>query len=327
MDFRLKYRSAFKILSARLLNKKSLLAVTWYLTYQCNYTCQYCGIPDLYSGDELNTAEVLRVIDQLKAMGIIIISFGGGEPLLRDDIGKIINYCRSININVNIISNGALVPERVEALKNLNVLRLSFDGPEFIHDQLRGAGAYQKVMQALSIAKKRKIKVAFNVTLNKLNLPYIEFIINKSKELRIPVRFSPLKYIHSGNKNIEGLMPSPRLYKQKIDFLIQEAIKNRYVANSLPALRYLRFYPEGRRLGDCAAGKVFCHIKPNGDIHPCEARKFEGRLNCLKDGVKKAFSVLPLYSCSQCWCAGTLELNMVYLFKTLSLIKVITNDI
>lgn len=297
--------------------------MSWYLTYRCNYNCKYCGIPAFDSGGELKTSEVLSIIDDLKGMGTAIISFCGGEPLLRSDLGQIINYCRRKNVQTQVISNGALVPERIESLKNIYMLKLSFDGPEFIQDELRGPGAYKRTLQAASIAKKHKIKVAFNTTLNRLNLPYIEFIINKSKELKIPVRFSPLKYIHSGKKDIKWLTPPTGLYREKIAYIIREAKRNKYVLNSLPALSYLRFYPEGKKLNSCIGGRIFCHIKPNGDMHPCEGLRVAGTANCVNAGVKKAFSALPLHSCPYCWCTGTLELNMVYLFKIPSLIKVI----
>ncbi len=296
--------------------------VSWYLTYKCNYNCIYCDIPRLYSGEELDTVQIFRIIDELNTMGVGIISFCGGEPLLRDDLAEIINYCGFKDIDVQIISNGSLVPEKIEWLRNLHMLKLSFDGPDFIHDKLRGVGSYKAVMEAVTAAKKYKTKAVFNTTLSRLNLPYIEFIINKSRELEVPVIFSPLKYNHAGNKDIEELMPRPGFYKEKIKYLIGEAKRNKHIINSLAVLRYLELYPEGRQFKSCIAGRIFCHISPNGDMHPCVLTAIKNPPNCIKDGVEKSFRLLPLCGCSHCWCVGALEVNMVYSFSPSALFKV-----
>lgn len=312
---------------ARFLNRRFPLAISWYLTYQCNYNCKYCAIPSRYTGDEIKTSDIFSIIDRLSKIGTMIISFCGGEPLLRDDIGEIINYCRSRDIKVSLISNGELVPKKIKFLKNVNALRLSFDGPFFIHDKLRGRGAYEKVIKAVSIAKENKIKVIFNTTLTRINLPHIEFILAKSRELGVPIKFSPLKYIHSGDKDIDELILPTPIYKEKIKYLLHEARRNKLIMNSLSSLQYIYCYPEGKEFRKCIGGRIFCHIKPNGDMHPCEVIIPKDAPNCLRDGVRRGFNALPLNSCSQCWCTGTLELNMIYSFKISALIKVIRENI
>ena len=83
------------LLKARLLRRRFPFAVAWHLTYRCNYNCKYCGIPSrACPREELTTGEVLSTIDGLKKLGTKRIHFCGGECLLREDLGKIIDYCK-----------------------------------------------------------------------------------------------------------------------------------------------------------------------------------------------------------------------------------------
>ena len=67
--------------------------VAWNLTRRCNLECAHCYIsagPHESAASELDTAEALRILDELLAVNprpLIILS--GGEPLLRADLTQI----------------------------------------------------------------------------------------------------------------------------------------------------------------------------------------------------------------------------------------------
>lgn len=315
------------LLKARLLNKRLPFAVAWHLTYRCNYNCRYCDIPSKANPqEELTTEEILTTIDGLKSLGAKRIHFCGGECLLREDLGEIIDYCRKKSIQTGLISNGALVPTNINKLKNLYILKLSFDGPCNVQDGLRGRGAYTKVMEAVEAAKEMGINLIFNTTLSKMNLAEVGFILEKAKELDVPVKFSPMNYVHSGAKEVEELLPSTELMKKFRDF-IQSSGRARYVLNSAPALDYIADYPQGRLINPCVAGRFFCHIKPNGNVYPCERVINEDAPNCKRSGIEKAFYSLPLPSCDECWCTSTLELNLIYSLNGASLLKALEGNL
>src|SRR5215471_220682 len=65
--------------------------VIWNLIRRCNLTCKHCYS---ISGDvdfpgELSSAEVFRVMDDLKTFRVPVLILSGGEPLLRRDIFEI----------------------------------------------------------------------------------------------------------------------------------------------------------------------------------------------------------------------------------------------
>ena len=100
--------SAEEIQSARKENK--LLSLDIELTTLCNLSCIYC-----YAGsgkeskDELESAEVLNVIDQARELGLRTLTLTGGEPLLDQNYFTIARYASESGIAIMLFTNGTLV--------------------------------------------------------------------------------------------------------------------------------------------------------------------------------------------------------------------------
>ena len=121
------------------------------VTDRCNGSCEYCAVSCRGKAD-LPAADLCRVIDDFSALGGSRIALWGGEPLVREDIGDIIRHCRSRSLLTSMDTNGYLVPERMDVLRDLDVLVVSFDGYEKAHDAQRGKGSYRKVIRAFEAA-------------------------------------------------------------------------------------------------------------------------------------------------------------------------------
>lgn len=267
---------------------------------------------------ELTTKEVFSVIDELAEMGTQTIIFSGGEPLLRDDIGQIINYSREKGIFTGLTSNGDLVGTKIKDIRNLDMLKLSFDGPKQIHNLVRGEGSYHEVMNAVCVAKENKMNIKFNTTLTRYNIDYIDFVLEKAEELNIKVKFQPASHVHSVGRDISFLSPDEKKYKQAIQRLIYLKKTNPYIINSSLALKYLYHWPYHMNMKlKCYAGRLICCITADGDLYPCSAMRDEIKPpNCLDATFKQAFYNLPLApSCRGCWCSSTLELNCLLTFS------------
>jgi len=79
--------------------------------------------------------------------------FTGGEPLLRNDIVDLIKASKNSGAEVDVVTNGLLLSEeRIKDLlaSGLTEMTISLDGPESIHDLVRGRkGAFQKVTASM----------------------------------------------------------------------------------------------------------------------------------------------------------------------------------
>ena len=287
------------------------------ITRRCNQKCLYCQVWDT-EHHELKTKEALSIIKQLSELGMHRFCLTGGEPLLREDIGRIINFAYNKNMKVEVSSNGSLVKNRISDLKGVQVLCISLDGPEHIHDSVRGRGSFKKVIEAADIARKKNIAVSFRSVISKMNFRYVDAILNIAKDLKMNFIFQPVTPIILGTHRINPLAASLDEYRQAFAKLIAKKEKgNKFILNSLAGLKYfyghLHGWPKPKKMF-CISGRVLFHIDPDGMLYPCingsacDTRGLRGR-DCLKLGVKEAIRSLRVPDCAGCWNAASFELN------------------
>ena len=126
----------------------------YYLTYRCNATCGFCDIwerPSPYV-----TLENFRQnVRDLKALGVKVIDFTGGEPLLHRQLDELLREAKSQGMITTVTTNGLLYPKYAERLHGLiDMLHFSLDSPiREEHDKSRGVKCFDKVMQSIEIAR------------------------------------------------------------------------------------------------------------------------------------------------------------------------------
>lgn len=321
MKFHQKLLIAASIAKRMLLEEKAPFLVSWSLTNRCNYKCKYCNIWNTES-EELNTEQVLFIIDELSKCGTKAIAFSGGEPLLREDIAGIIEYCSKKNIYTKLTTNGSLVQNKIDDIKNISQVKMSFDGPREIHDLHRQVDSYEQVIKAVKILKEHNIKVGLNCVISKLNVEHLDFVLKKTEQLKVKVTFQPLEY-RSSKDFIFHNMPSEIRYKQAFGMLISEKKRgNKYIANSLPALKYLYNRPFYKKM-KCWAGIFHCRITSNGNLLSCDRlQSYNNSFDCLKQDIKSGFKTLPKAQCIDgCWRNSTIELNYLLSLNPLSILN------
>jgi len=202
MKFNYFFQVAKALIKARLFKIKAPLAVSWTLTFRCNQRCLYCGIWKC-GCYEMTTSEVLSRMAEFIKLGTKWVSFTGGEPLLRDDLGEFIKFGKEKGAYVSLSSNGALIPEKIEQLRCVDRVKLSLDGPRSVHDYIRGQGSFDKVMQAIAVCGEKRIPVILLCVLSKYNLNSVDYLLNLVCRLRLKVLFQPVtrNFLCSKTKN------------------------------------------------------------------------------------------------------------------------------
>lgn len=96
---------------------------------RCNLSCAYCNEYDNFS-KPVPTAEMIRRVDRLAALGTNIITISGGEPLLHPELEEIVRRIRHHRMIAGLITNGYLLTaERIGRLNQagLDHLQISID--------------------------------------------------------------------------------------------------------------------------------------------------------------------------------------------------------
>ena len=296
---------------ARVFKKKTPLIVSWAISARCNKSCQYCDIRDIKI-KELETEQVLSTIAELSRLGTKIIHFTGGEPLLREDIGIILDYCSKKGLSTSINSNGSLFEQRIGELKNLNLVGLSLDGPEEIHDSIRGKGSYREVIAALALAKNKGINARIHTVLSKSNLQSVDFLLKKAEEFDAPILFQPSTALRMGGNQQNPLSPNEKEYKQVIEYLMAKKNKTEYIGHSISGLKFLYRWPQLKRIR-CWASLISARIESDGSVDVCFRNRFKSRRADASDfNFQKGFYSLPFLYCDQCCCASSVELNCLF---------------
>jgi heme d1 biosynthesis radical SAM protein NirJ len=182
--------------------------VIWNLVRRCNLTCKHCYS---ISGDvdfpgELSTAEVFRVMDDLKAFGVPVLILSGGEPLLRPDIFEISARAKSMRFYVGLSSNGTLVDagtaDRIREI-GYDYVGISLDGIGATHDRFRRKeGAYRDALGGLRLLRDRGIKVGVRFTMTEDNAAELPLLLDLVEHEGFPKFYlSHLVYAGRGNKN------------------------------------------------------------------------------------------------------------------------------
>lgn len=126
----------------------------YYLTYRCNATCSFCDIWEKPS-DYISIDQVKTNLKDLKKLGVRVIDFTGGEPLLHPNLTAILREAKALKFITTVTTNCLLYPKKAEELAGLvDMLHFSLDSsiPEQ-HNQMRGVPCFDHVMKSIEIAK------------------------------------------------------------------------------------------------------------------------------------------------------------------------------
>jgi len=182
--------------------------VIWNLVRRCNLTCKHCYSisADKDFPGELSTAEVFRVMDDLKAARVPVLILSGGEPLLRPDIFDIGQRAKEMGFYVGLSSNGTLVnAENVKAIAatGFDYVGISLDGIAATHDRFRRKeGAFDAALNGVRLCREAGAKVGIRFTIAQENAHDFPALLDLMEMESIDKFYlSHLNYAGRGNKN------------------------------------------------------------------------------------------------------------------------------
>lgn len=150
------------------------LYAVWELTLRCDQPCRHCGArAGRARPGELSPEDALRVAERLADLGLGEVTLIGGEAYLRPDAPALISRLTARGVAVTMLTGGrAFDLSRAREFRDagLKAVAVSVDGPEEVHDLLRGrAGSWAAAMRALDAARAVGLPTAVNMQINRLN--------------------------------------------------------------------------------------------------------------------------------------------------------------
>lgn len=271
------------------------------LTYRCNLRCKFCGFWEEgvnNRGQELSLQDWVKVVDELLKLRIRRIVIVGSEPLIRSDVFDIIRYIKEKGLECILITNGTLLDKsKAEALAQvkIDVVSVSIDGPEDIHDKVRGNGGFKKairgirnLIEARSIANNHLPLVKIHTTICSLNVKYIDALSAIAEQLSLDgfsfqyvvetdksvidateldgIKIASTQFLPNGKSLLLGL-EGIQILRNGINKINQgRNILSLRVLNSLPDFKLRKGQFPIRK---CYMVNTDVLIDPYGNIYPC----------------------------------------------------------
>jgi len=291
----------YRIARNRILGIQEPISIVLVVNNKCNWNCSYCfGDYGTRTDKDFTTEELKKIIDELYDLGCRYMVVHGGETLLRKDIGIIIDYLKEKGIYIGFVTNGSLLPQRMNDIRNVDSLCISLDGREEGNDKNRGPGTYKTALDAIKLAKKEGFRLRVHATLTRNTKEDIGYLAELAKKIGFLLEFSilykPLKRqlnMVMDDDEIRNALKEIKEYKKK-GYPIFTSSENLDCALKWP-FSYSKGHatrqelPSDFRYIPCAYSKQKFIVDADGYVYPCFPLNEEFHaLNLKEVGVKRA---------------------------------------
>jgi organic radical activating enzyme len=105
----------------------------------CNLSCPYCSVTERDIHNRIEVDVIMDYVYQLKARGLkAVILTGGGEPTAYKEINELVQWLKSEDLSVALITNGTLTKRlKPETLKCFSWIRVSINAFEGWEDKIQ----------------------------------------------------------------------------------------------------------------------------------------------------------------------------------------------
>jgi MoaA/NifB/PqqE/SkfB family radical SAM enzyme len=251
--------------------KRKPFLASYKLTTRCNLRCQPCPFWKLEQPDA-SFDKVRATLDRLAERGNQILIFEGGEPTLWQDDAKtvddVIAYARERFLCVGMTTNGLRGLEF-----DTDVLWVSIDGLAEMHNRLRGAPIFERVLG--NVRASRHPRLFAHVTINADNAcevpALMQFLAGEVRGMT-----AQFYYPYSGE---DPLTLSPALRSEVIDQLLRLKAAGVPILNSRAGLKALQaggwpcqswLFDNAEQDGSIRQG---CYVRGRGPVD-CQACGF-----------------------------------------------------
>jgi len=255
--------------------------IAFEVTRRCRFSCRHCRAnAGIDCNDELTTGRCKKILTSIAKFSKPVIILTGGEPMERRDIYKLIQHCRQLGLKPVLATCGYLINEKsITKLKEAGVMALSFSlegASAETNDRYRQVkGAFDSVIEAAALARKKRIRFQINTTISKINIGEVIGIANLSKRLGAYC-FNPFILVPTGRgKQMQDAILDAVEYEALLGELLRIKLKSEIKVRVTCGPQFARVcrQAEARELtkevAGCMGGRGFGFISYRGDVQIC----------------------------------------------------------
>ena len=270
------------------------------VTNACPQRCAYC-YNRYRKGRPLDTTAILRTIADLKAMGVFWLGLTGGEPLLNQDLARIIESAGP-DCAVKLFTTGCtLTRQRAVELQRAGLYSVSVSldhWQEDVHDGARGyPGAFSAALTAIDLFKEAGgLHVGVSAVLSKDMIAagqvvrFLEFL--QSLDIHEA-------WLSEAKPSTDAFWNDSKVLTES-ERLELVRLQDEYNARGRMTVNYLGHF-EGREHFGCNAGHKMVYVDAFGEVSPCVFTPMTFG-NVREESLKKIFQRMKPFFPSENTC-------------------------
>jgi MoaA/NifB/PqqE/SkfB family radical SAM enzyme len=281
--------------------------------------------------EDMTTVEVFELLDEAYDFGMRGYYLFGGEPIIRKDIGRLVDYAKNKGFLTTMNTNASLLASKAESLRNLDFVFVSLDYFNEYHDFIRGRkGSFNDAVRGIyRIREVGSTRVTLVTTISTLNPDAMEPMAKLAKDMKVGISYNFVEPTLDFGLTSSDSSPNFRLGLNRVqqrNFYV-ELLRLKRAGYPLMETEYvLKHFAEGRRW-KCHFPKMFVYVSPDKKIFDCtynysyDLRKgsfgdyFSGQ--AFRDQVRKA------ERCNMCTRTCVRGYSYAYEFNPLNLFNLI----
>jgi MoaA/NifB/PqqE/SkfB family radical SAM enzyme len=227
----------FWFFKAKFLKSQKPLQTVLFISDKCNLTCKHCTVYQLKNPHIKTYEQVQEELEYSYRLGSRFVDFEGGEPTLWRDgekgLNSLIRLAKAIGFFSTTITTNAQMPFTGSEADSIWV---SLDGIGDFHDEIRGKGAFDRLVKNIATANHPRLSV--NMVINSKNYTSVEETIEFAKN-NPHIQFISLNF-HTPYEGTEYLTLDLDKRTSVIDLIIEKKKKGYPIMNSVSGLKLMK---------------------------------------------------------------------------------------
>ncbi len=268
----------------------------WHLNNDCNLRCRHCYQDDR-SDRQMSFDRAIRVVDDLRELLSLLrrtrqqpnlklrLTLTGGEPLLSPLLFPLLEQVSSTvppdDVEFALLTNGTLVD--ADCARRLGryqpvYVQVSLDGPEAIHDAVRGSGSFARAIDGLRHLRRAGLHTLIAFTAHPGNYRSFSDVARIGGELGVDRVWADRLIPCGRGKTLTNALMTPGQTDEFLGLMrrAKQQVERTFGCRTEVSLhRALQFIEGSGRPYRCSAGRHLLALLPDGTLLPCRRLPYE----------------------------------------------------